>query len=231
MQQGNKTALWRDQKKPRKDSVCLSSFSKGCYSLPRRAILRPLYSWAALRLGDDSWTVKMIECRRTDAFEVWCWSRLESSLDSKEIKPVNPKGNQSWIFIGRTEAEAPTFWPPDVKRWLIGKDPDSGKNWGQEEKETTEDEMAGWHHRPDGHGFGWTLGVGDGQEGLACCSSWGYKESDMTEQLNWTEWLNCWLCHLFLLPNALPSKDSEIHALKLPGKPIMHFLVFSFTLI
>ena len=145
MQQGNKTALWRDQKKPRKDSVCLSSFSKGCYSLPRRAILRPLYSWAALRLGDDSWTVKMIECRRTDAFEVWCWSRLESSLDSKEIKPVNPKGNQSWIFIGRTGAETETsvLWLPDVKSRLTGKDPDAGKDWGQEQKLVM---IVGWHH-------------------------------------------------------------------------------------
>ena len=177
--------------------------------------------------GCESWTIKKAECWRIDAFVLWCWRRL------LRVSWTARRSNQSWVFIGKTdvEAETPILWPPDVKRWLIGKDPDAGKNWGQEEKETTEDEMAGWHHRPDGHGFGWTLGVGDGQEGLACCSSWGYKESDMTEQLNWTEWLNCWLCHLFLLPNALPSKDSEIHALKLPGKPIMHFLVFSFTLI
>ena len=99
---------------------------------------------------------------------------LESLLDSKEIELVNPKGNQPWIFIGRTDAEAPIFRAPDVKNQLIGKDPDSGKDWGQEEKGTTEDEMLGWP-------------VGDGQGGLACCDPWGHKELDTTEQLNWTE--------------------------------------------
>ena len=99
------------------------------------------------------------------------------------------KGDQSWVFIGRTDAEAetPILWPPHAKSWLIGKDPDAGRDWGQEEKEATEDEMAGWHYRLDGHEFEYTLGVGDGQGGLACCDSWGRKESDMTEQLNWTE--------------------------------------------
>ena len=93
------------------------------------------------------------------------------------------------MFIDRTDTEAETsiFWPPEVKSWLIGKDPDAGKDWGQEENGMTEDEMVGWHHWLNGHGFGWTPGVGDGQGGLACCSSWGHKESDMTEWLNWTE--------------------------------------------
>ena len=112
---------------------------------------------------------------------------LESPLNSKVIKPVHPTGNQPWIFIGRTDAEAPKLWPPDAKSWLIGKDSDAGKDWGQEEKGTTEHEMVGWHHRLNGYGFGWTLGVSDGQRGLACCDSWGQKELDMTEQLNWTE--------------------------------------------
>ena len=138
----------------------------------------------------------------------WCfWTvvlekTLESPLDLKEIQPVHSKGNQSCIFIGRTDAEAetPILWPPDGKSWLIGKDPDGGRDWGQEEKGTTEDEMAGWHHGLDGREFEWTLGVGDGQGGLVCCDSWGRKESDTTEQLNWTEKLN-WtetLSHLFL---------------------------------
>ena len=107
------------------------------------------------------------------------------ALDCKEIQPVHPK-DQSWVFIGRTDAEAetPVLWPPHVKSWLIGKDPDSGRDWGQEKKGTTEDEMAGWHHWLDGHEFG---GVGDGQEGLVCCDSWGRKVWDMTERLNWTE--------------------------------------------
>ena len=111
---------------------------------------------------------------------------LESPLDCKEIQPVHPKGDQSWVFIGRTDAEAetPVLWPPHANSWLIWKDPDAGKDWRQEEKGTTEDGMVGWHHRLSGRGFGWTPGVGDGQ---ACCGSWGRKESDTTERLNWTE--------------------------------------------
>ena len=113
----------------------------------------------------------------------------ESPLDHKEIQPVYPNEDQSWVFIGRTDAEAetPVLWPPHAKSWLIGKDPDAGRDWGQEEKGMTEDEMAGWHHRLDGPEFEWTLRVGDGQGGLACYDSWGCKESDMTEQLNWTD--------------------------------------------
>ena len=115
--------------------------------------------------------------------------RRESPLDCKEIQSVHPKRDQSWVFIGGTDVEAvtPLLWPSDAESWLIWKDPDAGKDWGQEEMGKTEDEMVGWHHRLNGHGFGWTPGVGDGQGGLACCSSWGHKESDTTEQLNWTE--------------------------------------------
>ena len=112
---------------------------------------------------------------------------LESPLDCKEIKPVHPKGSQSWIFIGRTDAEAETsvLWPPDVKNRLMGKDHDAGKDCRQEEKGMTEDELAGWHHRLNGHEFEQTEGVGDGQGSLACCSPWGLKELDTTEPLNW----------------------------------------------
>ena len=111
---------------------------------------------------------------------------LESPLDCKEIKPVNPKGNQSWIFIGRTdaEAEAPIIWPPNANIRLTRKDPDAGNDWGKEEKGATEDEMVGWHHRLNGHEIEQTLGDSGGQGSLACCSSWGHKESDMTKQLN-----------------------------------------------
>ena len=114
---------------------------------------------------------------------------LESPLDCKEIQPVHPKGDQSWVFIGRAdvEAETPIFWPLHAKSWLIGKDPDAGRDWGQGQKGMTEDEMTGWHHWLDAHEFGWAPGVGDGQGGLACCDSWGHKESDMTERLNLTE--------------------------------------------
>ena len=130
----------------------------------------------------------------------WCfWTvvlekTLESPSDCKEIQPVHPKGDQSWVFIGGTDvggtdvgAETPILWPPYAESWVIGKDPDAGKDWGQEEKGMTEDEMFGLHHWHNGHGFGWTPGVGDGQGGLACYGSWGHNESDMTEQLNWTE--------------------------------------------
>ena len=114
---------------------------------------------------------------------------LENPLDCKEIQPVHSKGDQPWVFFRRNDAKAetPILWPPHVKSWLIGKDSDAGSDWGQEEKGTTEDEMAGWHHRLDGCEFEWTLGVGDGQGGLACCDSWGRKQSDTTERLNWTE--------------------------------------------
>ena len=136
-----------------------------------------------------------LDCEESWVLKNWCfWTvvlekTLLSPLDCKEIQPVHPKGDQSWVFIGRTDAEAetPILWPPHAKSWLIGKDPDAGRDWGQEEKGTTEDEMAGWHHRFDAHEFGWTPGVGDGQGGLACCYSWDCKESDMTERLNWTE--------------------------------------------
>ena len=114
---------------------------------------------------------------------------LENPLESKEIKPVNPKGSQPWIFIGRTDAEAEALilWPPDEKSWLTGKDLDAGKDWRQEKKRMTEDKTVGWHHRLDGHEFEWTPGVGDGQGSLAFCSPWDFKELDMIEWLNWTE--------------------------------------------
>ena len=130
----------------------------------------------------ESWALKN-GCFWTVVLE----KTLESPLDCKEIQPVHPKGDQSWVFIGRTdfEAETPILWPPDVKSWLIWKDPDAGKDWGQEEKGMTEDKMVGWHHQLNGHEFGWTLGVGDGQGGLSYFSPWGHKVSDMTEKLNW----------------------------------------------
>ena len=115
---------------------------------------------------------------------------LESPLDCKEIQPIHSEGDQSWNFFGsnRAKAETPVLWPPHAKTWLIGKDSDAGRDWVQEEKGMTEDEMAGWHHWLNGCESEWSPGVGDRQGGLACCDSWGHKESDMTEWLNWTEW-------------------------------------------
>ena len=149
--------------------------------------------------------VRVVDSEESWAPKNWCfWTvvlekTLESPLDCK-IKPHDPKGNQPWIFTGRTnaEAEAPILWPPDVKNWLSGKDPDAGKDWRWEEKGMTEDEMAGWHHWL-GHEFEQAPAVGDGQGSPACCSPWGRKESDTTGQLNWTnenfglEWTNFYL--------------------------------------
>ena len=125
----------------------------------------------------------------------WCfWTvvlekTLESPLDSREIQPVHPKGDQSWVFIRRTDAEAesPILWLPDAKGWLIWEDSDAGKDWRWKEKRTTEDEMVGWHHWVDGHEFEQAPRVGDGQGGLACYNPWGCKESDMAKWLNWTQ--------------------------------------------
>ena len=144
----------------------------------------------------------------------WCYwtvvleKTLESPLDCKEIQPVHPKGDQSRVLIGRTddEAEIPVLWPPDANSWLIWKDLDAGKDWRQDEKGITEDEMVGWHHWLNGYEFGYTPGVGDGQGGLACCSSWDRKESDTTERLNWTEQLFLLLVfkfYFFRLPGKL----------------------------
>ena len=145
--------------------------------------------------GCESWTINKGEHWRIDTFELWCWRRLESLLDWKEIKPVNSKGNRSWIFTGRTdvEPENPILWPPDVKNWFFGKDPNAGEDWRQEEKGKTEDEMVRWHHWLNGHEFEQAPGFGDGQGNLACCSPWDHKELDLTERLNWID-LNPVLC-------------------------------------
>ena len=134
-----------------------------------------------------------LDCEESWVLKNWCfWTvllekTLESPLDCKEIQPVHSKEDQSWVFIGRNDAKAetPILWPPHAKSWLIGKDPNAGRDWGQEEKGMTEDEMAGWHHWLNGHEFEQAVGVGDGQGSLSCCSPWGHKELDMTEQLNW----------------------------------------------
>ena len=136
-----------------------------------------------------------LDCEKSRVPKIWCfWTvvllkTLESPLDCKEIQPVHSIGDQSWICFGRNDAEAetPVLWSPHVKSWLVGKDSDAGRDWRQEEKGTTEDEMAGWHHRLDGHEFGWTPGIGDRQGGLVCYDSWGHKESHTTELLKWTE--------------------------------------------
>ena len=162
--------------------------SRDC-TLPTNASLVKAMFFPVVMYGCENWNIKKAECQIIDAFELWCWRRLLSSLDCKEIQPVHSEGDQPWDFFGRNDAKAETavLWPPHVKSWLIGKDSDAGRDWGQEEKGMTEDEMAGWHHGLGGHESEWTPGVGDGQGGLACCDSWDRKELDTTERLNWAE--------------------------------------------
>ena len=149
-------------------------------TLPTKAYLIKAMAFPVVMYGCESWTIKKAECWRINAFELWCWKRLESPLDSKEIKPVNLKGNQPWIFTGRTDAEAPILWPPDAKSRLIGKDPDAGKDWRQKEKRAIEDEMVGWHHQFNGHELGETLGGGEAWHTAFC----GVTKSQM--------WLSDW---------------------------------------
>ena len=170
---------------------CLTLLNPMDYSLPgssiRGVFQARVWDWGAIAFSDkESWVPKWW---KIDAFELWCWRRL---LRVPWTSRWFPKGNQSWLFIGRTDAEAetPILQPPDVKIWLIAKDPDAGKDWRWEEKETTEDEMVGWHHQLNGHEFEQAPGVGDGQGRLVCCSPWDHKGLDMTDQLNWTQ-----LCH------------------------------------
>ena len=172
---------------------------KETYDKPRQHIKKQRHYFADKGSSSQSYGFSsnhvwmwVLDHKESWALKNWCfWSvvlekTLEGPLDCKEIQPVHPKGNQPWIFIGRTDAdtETPILCPPDVKNWLIWKDPDAGKDWGQEEKGMTEDEMVGWHHWLDRHEFDQALGVGNGQGSLACCSQWGLKESDTTEQLN-----------------------------------------------
>ena len=172
-----------------------SIFKSRDITLPTKICLVKAMVFPVVMYGCESWTIKKAENRRIDAFELWCWRRLlrvpwtARRSNQSILKEISPGCSLEGLMF---EAETPILWPPDEKSWLIWKDPDAGKDWGQEKKGTTEDEMVGWHHRLDGHGFGWTLGVGDGQGGLACCSSWGCKELDTTEQLNWTDRL----CHI-----------------------------------
>ena len=179
-----------------------------------------MFFWNSLASSSHVWMWEL-DCEEGWAPKNWCfWTAvlektLESPLDCKEIQPVHSKGDQPWDFFVRNDAKAetPVLWPPHVKSWLIGKNSDAGRDWGQEEKGTTEGEMARWHHGLDGRESEWTPGVGDGHGGLACCDSWGCKESDTTERLNWTEYKQSNLtkyCNITLwsdCPNFTPSKN------------------------
>ena len=156
--------------------------------------------------GCESCPIKKAERQRIDAFKLWCWRRpFRSPLENKEIKAVNPKRSQPWIFTRRTEAEAPTIWPPDAKSQFIGKDSDAGKDRRQKEKRVTEDKMVGWHHRFSGYELGQTLGDGEGQVGLACSSLWGHKELDTTWWLTSAKSLSASPLHSGKSPNFLDT--------------------------
>ena len=149
-------------------------------TLPTKVRLGKAMVFPVVVYGYEIWTVKKAEHWRIDAFELWCWRRLLRVPWTASPQPVHSEGDQPWVFFGRNDAKAetPVLWLPHVKTWHIGKDSDAGRNWGQEEKGTTEDEMAGWHHWLYGCESEWTPGVGDGQGGLVCCDSWGRKELD-----------------------------------------------------
>ena len=172
-----------------------SIFKSRIITLPTKVRLVKAMVFPVVMYGCESWTVKKAECQRIDAFELWCWRRLlrvpwtarrSNQSILKEISPgISLEGLMLKLklqYFGRL-----------MRSWLIGKDSDAGRDWGQEEKGTTEDGMAGWHHRLDGCESEWTLGVGDGQRGLVCCDSWGRKESDTTERLNWLNWTEIYL--------------------------------------
>ena len=184
------------------EQIYAKNTRKESYDQPRQNIKKQRHNFANKGPSSQGYEFSSghvwmweLDCEEGWALKNWCfWTvvlekTLESPLDCKEIHPVHPKGDQSWVFIGRidVEVETPIVWPPDAKSWLIWKDPNAGKDWGHEEKKMTEDEMVGWHHRLYGHEFEQALEVGEGQGGLVCCGPWGRKESDKTEWLKWTE--------------------------------------------
>ena len=203
-------------------------------TLPTKVRLVKAMLFPVVMYGCESCTIKKAECWRIDAFELWCWRRLlrvpwtARRSNQSILKEISPGCSLEGLMV---KLKLQLLWPPDAKSWLIWKDPDAGKDWGQEEKNEDEidgDEMVGWHHQLDGHGFGWTPGVGDGQGGLACCGSWGCKELDMTKRLNWTERR---LRNNFNIPSHL--SDSFGYKLKVKLffvsinalKVLLHFLV------
>ena len=182
-------------------------------------------------------TIKKAERRRIDVFELWCWRRLlrvpRTARRSNQsiLKEISPGCSLEGLML-KLKLQ---YSSPDAKSWLIGKDSDAGKDWGQEEKETTEDEMVGWHHQLSGHGFGWTPEVGDGQGGLECRGSWGHNKSDTTEQLNWTElkiyleWVHLKIFDILLFKKRMPGTHSEPPSRTSPfpnksGSPVFVYL-------
>ena len=161
-------------------------------TLPTKVRLVKTMVFPVVMYECKSWTIKKADPQRNDSFELWCWRRLlrvpwtARTSNQSILKKISPGCSLKELML----KPKLILWPPDAKSWLTGKDPDAGKDWGQEEKGTTENEVVGWHHRLNGHGFGWTLGVGDGQGGLVCCDLWGCRVgNDWATELSWTECL------------------------------------------
>ena len=205
-----------------------SIFKSRDITLPTKVHLIKVMVFPVVMYGCESWTVKKAERRRIDAFELWCWRRLlrgpwtARRSNQSILKEISPGISLEGLML---KLKLHLLWPPHAKSWLIGKDSDAGRDWGQEEKGMTEDEMTGCHHRLDGQESRWTPGVGDGQGGLACCDTWGRKESDTTERLNWTE-LNSVRRERVLERNGLGDKTLQCHSQKeLLGAKNMNNLV------
>ena len=206
-------------------------------TLPTKVHLVRVMVFPVVMYGCESWTIKKAECWRIDTFELWCWGRLLRVPWTARRSNQSILKDQSWVFIGKTDVKAktPVLWPSDAKSWLIWKDSDAGKGWGQEEKGTTENEIVGWHHWLNGQACGWTLGVCDGQGGLACCDSWDCKESDMTEQLNWAELNAQWTSSKFQAITRMRKlrKESGIGNFMCPEfasfKSFFFFLILTFV--
>ena len=186
-----------------------SIFKSRDITLPTKVHLVKAMVFPVVMYGCESWTIKKGECQRIDAFELWCWRRLlritwASRISNQSIlKEISPKCSLEGLML---RLKTPILWPRDAKNWLIAKDPDAGKDWRQEEKGMTEDEMVEWHHWLNRYEFEQAPEVGDGQGSLACCNPWGHKELDTTEWLNWMD-VNSPLIDLKIQcnPNQNPS--------------------------
>ena len=213
---------------PWKESYDQPRFKSKDIILPTKVHLVKTMVFPVVMYGCESWTVKKAEPKNWCFWTVLLEKTLESPLYCKEIQPVHSKGDQPWDLFGRNDAKAetPVLWPPHAKSWLIGKDSDAGRDWGQEEKGTAEDEMAGWHHWLDGRKFEWTPGVGDGHGGLECCNSWGCKESDTTERLNCTESPSC-----SPILSVLATADSQLRLTYVSHKVIKSHKVFTVAVV
>ena len=204
-----------------------SIFKSRDITLPTKFHLVKAMVFPVVMYECESWTIKKAECRKIEAFELWCWRRLlrvpwtARRSNQSILKKISPGCSLEGLMLTLKLQ----YFSIDAESWLIWKDSDAGRDWGQKEKGTTEDKMVGWYHQHNGHGFAWTLGVGDGQGGLASSGSWGCKELDMTEQLNWTKLMTYDLEHIAICILAICMSVQNLHSLL---KWVIHFLIIEF---